>query len=761
MEKTSFQEMVESALRLMKEEGASTKQLKEYRQTGFGSIQRHFRTIGQSCYAAGIIDSFVLQTRMAWERGDVSDWKWYLVRRGGELLKHFHEHGELELPPCAKWGVVHNRLRIKPSAKEFADKDNIYALVWNTKEELGHTDYSSRTLEHYQREGFDRILRYCTANKRIDYSSELINEIIGQAERDCRGQKTAVRELRTLRRTAHLLQEFYETGTLNSCHVGRFVVRDNIDGLDDLNIRELMELALQKMKNGGIKPKLLKKYRETGFGGIVRYFEEISQPQYSAEKIDSFVEQARAKFESGHVSMDTWRLVRRGGEIIKNLHDNGTIDLPPCSKWEVLHNSLHREPTTGELANPNSVVSLVRRTEQRLAELGLMPKTLSNYRYDGFDRILRRHYELGLADYSPDLAATVAEEARAAYESGTMSRSIYQDVRKTADILTKNHESGTYDPKYLQRYGLRQLSDTYDALLESFCAYARRTVIIKESTVLQAKSSIRGFLFEMEDAGFMSLDEVTRRIISERVTHLAGRFSGGLNSMLFGVRMFLHYLYSNGFTGDDLSIAIPELIAPRKRVHEGFSPEVIDKLLAAADTSTAIGKRDYAIMLLGKQTGLRACDVTNLKRENIDWRQHEIRIVQVKTEVPLTLHLPVESGNAIVDYLLNARPKNNSPHIFLSKDHPHRPLRSVGTIMPRYIKRVGVADEVPKRSGFHSFRRSYGKQLLEAETTLDMLSELLGQLNMDSAKPYIATDEQWLKRCALGLVDGVKAGDIS
>ena len=566
---------------------------------------------------------------------------------------------------------------------------------------------------------------------------------------------------RSLRRAANLLREFYDTGELHSVKIQQFVVRDNLYNIGDLNMRELMELALQKMQLNYEPEKTLKNYRTSGFGGIVRHCELIGQCRYSSETIDEFVSDIRAKYERGEVSQWRWTLIRRSGELLKHLHDNGSIDLQPCAQWEVLHNPLHREPTTEELANPNSAVALIRNSERMLSELGLTPKTLSNYRYDGFDRILRRHLELGLNDYSPGLAAEVAEQARTAYEAGTMARSVYQDVRKVADILTKISLSGKYEPKYLQRYGLRQLNDTYNALLENFCTYARRTIVIKESTVQQAKSAIRGFLFELEDAGFISLDGITRRIISERVTHLAGRFAGGLGAMLFGVRIFLRYLHSYGFTNDDLSIAIPELIAPRKRVQEGFSSEVIDKLLAAADTKTSIGKRDYAIMLLGKQTGLRACDVTNLKRENIDWRQYEIRIVQVKTEVPLTLPLPIESGNAVADYLLNARPHNSSPYIFLSKDQPHRPLGSVGTIMPRYIKKAGVADSIPRRSGFHSFRRSYGRQLLEAETSLDMLSELLGQLDMDSAKPYIAIDEHGLKRCALGLVDSGKAGDVS
>lgn len=752
--------LIDSALQQMERDGASSHMLKNYRETGFGVFRRYFQRHGKTEYSANAIDDIVTKTRSDYENGKIAYGKWKMVHRGGELLKLWHSTGSLNLPPCERWDVVHNKLHLEPSPEELSDSSNIFSIVWRVKQELSKSRLSAKTQSNYCYDGFDRILKSHLEHGFKHYSPALLAELFEQSRQDCINGKMNASVWGSLRRVVELIHEFTETGELRSIMTSKFDVRDNLDTTDNLNMRELMELALQKMEHGGVKVRVLEKYRVSGFGGIVRYCEQIAEPQYSSENIDCAIAQTRTKYESGEISTCTWVLVRRGGEILKNLHDNGSVDLPPCRPWEALHNPLHRQPTEEELANPNSVIALVRRTEQRLAELGLMPKTLSNYRYDGFDRILRRHHELGLTDYSPDLTEDIAKEARIAYESGTMARSIYQDIRKVADILKKIHDNGTYDSKYLQRYGLRQLSDAYDALLESFCAYARRTVVVKESTVQQAKSPIRGFLFELEDSGFMSLDGVTRRIISERITHLAGRFSGGLGAMLFGVKIFLRYLHSNGTTNDDLSIAIPELIAPRKRIQEGFSPEVIDKLLAAADTSTIIGKRDYAIMLLGKQTGLRACDVTNLKRENIDWRQHEIRIVQVKTEVPLTLPLPTESGNAMADYLLNARPKSNSPHIFLSKDQPHRPLKSVGTIIPRYIKKAGVADSVPKRSGFHSFRRSYGKQLLEAETTLDMLSELLGQLNMDSAKPYIAADEQGLKRCSLSLVGNRKAGDV-
>ena len=47
----------------------------------------------------------------------------------------------------------------------------------------------------------------------------------------------------------------------------------------------------------------------------------------------------------------------------------------------------------------------------------------------------------------------------------------------------------------------------------------------------------------------------------------------------------------------------------RKMFHEGFTEDELDLLLAHPDKDTATGKRDYAMMVLAAQSGLRACDV--------------------------------------------------------------------------------------------------------------------------------------------------------
>jgi len=139
---------------------------------------------------------------------------------------------------------------------------------------------------------------------------------------------------------------------------------------------------------------------------------------------------------------------------------------------------------------------------------------------------------------------------------------------------------------------------------------------------------------------------------------------------------------------------------------------------------------------------------------------NEIRITQIKTGRPLTLPLPIESGNAIADYILNARPRSQEQFIFLSTAYPFSALQgaTVSTIIGNYISRAGLSTSIPHR-GFHSFRRSFGKRLLQSETPVDMLCELLGDRDIDSVKPYIAVDEVGLKKCALGITIGEKESD--
>ncbi len=95
-----------------------------------------------------------------------------------------------------------------------------------------------------------------------------------------------------------------------------------------------------------------------------------------------------------------------------------------------------------------------------------------------------------------------------------------------------------------------------------------------------------------------------------------------------------------------------------------------ERILVQPNRDKKIGKRDYAILMFGKYTGLRAGDVTCIKLTDIDWDNKTISITQSKNETPLVLPLNSETQEAILDYMQNSRPLSDSPVLFLRHNAP-------------------------------------------------------------------------------------------
>ena len=154
--------------------------------------------------------------------------------------------------------------------------------------------------------------------------------------------------------------------------------------------------------------------------------------------------------------------------------------------------------------------------------------------------------------------------------------------------------------------------------------------------------------------------------------------------------------------------------AVRKKVRFGFSSTEAEKILSAVDRSTNVGKRDYAMLVLAKHTGLRAVDVIHMRLGDIDWNNNEIQIIQHKTKRPLILPLENTVGNAIAEYILKARPESDYQEVFLRVKAPYEPLgQGNGTVITRkYAQKAGVTWKPDEYKGFHSFRHSIGIGML-------------------------------------------------
>ena len=196
-----------------------------------------------------------------------------------------------------------------------------------------------------------------------------------------------------------------------------------------------------------------------------------------------------------------------------------------------------------------------------------------------------------------------------------------------------------------------------------------------------------------------------------------------------------------------------------------YSQKEINRAVSSIDITTPEGLRDYAIMLLAFDTGLRSVDIRTLCLGDIDWNKGLLYLAQSKTGALLILPLSGRVMNAIADYILTGRPECSHDEIFLTVKGPVRPMNkrhgAFSSLCDKYFNAADV-DKIPGRS-FHSLRRSFATELSEAGVPLETISQMLGHKSIGEDKPYLSYNREQIAFCAIGfdeipVTHGIYAG---
>ena len=173
-------------------------------------------------------------------------------------------------------------------------------------------------------------------------------------------------------------------------------------------------------------------------------------------------------------------------------------------------------------------------------------------------------------------------------------------------------------------------------------------------------------------------------------------------------------------------------------------------MLDSIDRTSSTGKRDYAILLIACRLGLRACDICKLQLNNFNWETKEIHLTQKKTQHTIILPLLNDIGWAVIDYIKNGRPKTDDPYLFVRVNPPYNALAGSPAIENIFTSRIHDAGlRIPrgKKCGIHSLRHTLGSILLEKETPLPVISQILGHQSIRSTSTYLRLNMNGLAEC--------------
>lgn len=399
-----------------------------------------------------------------------------------------------------------------------------------------------------------------------------------------------------------------------------------------------------------------------------------------------------------------------------------------------------------------SITDMTQKAYDCILQEDYAKKTCQQYWYCGVIPIRRYYERQGIETYSPKSINDCVTWYREQYEQGAVYSVKFQDVRKIAAIMEHIAAGEPYQWQTLTPWYITSLPDSYYALLEDYAEQKRKNGC-KETTIRRIKPIIKHFLMYTSSLGHKSIRNITLTDIIGYIPKLAESYQR-VGDALSILRGFGAYLHESGLTEIHLGNAFSIKAPTRKNLHVGFTREEAIAIISGIDRSTICGKRDYAILMLAMHTGLRGIDVLKLTFTNIDWEKREIHLTQSKTAQELILPVPMSVLNAIAEYILYARPKSHEKSIiFLRARKPYLPMKtwSAYSIVRRNAIRAGIELPADERKGFHSFRRAIASWMLEAEIPLEMITEVLGQKNTDSTRPYISVHQPWLAECALDL----------
>ena len=172
-------------------------------------------------------------------------------------------------------------------------------------------------------------------------------------------------------------------------------------------------------------------------------------------------------------------------------------------------------------------------------------------------------------------------------------------------------------------------------------------------------------------------------------------------------------------------------------------------LRVVVDRRSALGKRDYAILLLLVTYGLRGHEVAGLTLEHIDWKRERLLVPQRKAGHTTAYPLSSVVGEAILDYLKNARPHVEERRLFFRVLAPVRPVTAV-TVSSRathYLRKAGIN---VRRPGSHTLRHTCVQRLVDAEFNFKVIGDYVGHASPSSTRIYTKVDVETLRMVALG-----------
>jgi site-specific recombinase XerD len=223
--------------------------------------------------------------------------------------------------------------------------------------------------------------------------------------------------------------------------------------------------------------------------------------------------------------------------------------------------------------------------------------------------------------------------------------------------------------------------------------------------------------------------DVERLDVTEYLAHLAGRGLSGVSRArkLAAIREYFRFAQLEGLI-DRSPVDGIDTPKTEKRARNYLTPEEYHRLLAAAGAHP----RDYCILMLFLQTGIRVSELCALTLDDLDLIAKSLEVRHGKGMQARTIELEKKGTQALKNWL-SARPRTIPDRLFLNRDEEPLGERGVQKLLAKYCKLAGIT----KRISPHSLRHTFASYKAEAGVSPFQLQQWLGHSSLDTTQIYV------------------------
>ncbi len=232
-------------------------------------------------------------------------------------------------------------------------------------------------------------------------------------------------------------------------------------------------------------------------------------------------------------------------------------------------------------------------------------------------------------------------------------------------------------------------------------------------------------------------DRIERADIIEYLSSLGQRQLSGVTRArkLAAVREFFRFLENNDYIRKSPAQSV-EAPKKEKNTRVYLRPDEYHSMLAQAGSNP----RDYAILQLFLQTGIRVSELCDLSLVDIDFAGRTVK-VRGKGMVERNIEMERKGLEAIKNYLATRLPTVED-RIFLNKDGTPLGQRGVRKMVRKYRLLAGIT----KRASPHSLRHTFATYKAERGVSPFQLQQWLGHANINTTQIYVHMSRQNAKK---------------